>query len=69
MDEQNQAVKIKKILLFQINKNIINFAKNNIISLEHLRIEKTLFEIKRKQILDEANLIIRELEILINTAL
>lgn len=67
MDSQQE--KIKKILLFQINKSIIGFAKNNIISLEHLKLPREIFEFKRKQILDEANAIVRDLNEIINTAL
>ena len=64
----NDREKIKRILLFQLNKNMINFAKNNIISLEQMKVPRNMFEVTRKQIFDEAHSIIKELTEIIEQA-
>ena len=60
--------KLKKILLFQLNKNIIGFAKEMILILEQSKIDRDLFISHRKFIFDSSNQTIRDLTEIIEQA-
>ena len=67
MDGEND--KLKKIILFQLNKSIISLAREMIIMMEHANMSKELFNANRKYVFDTCNQTIREISELIEQGL
>ncbi len=67
--EDDSSSKLKKIVIFNLNKSIIGLAKEFLLMLEHAKLDRNVFERDRKFVLDSANSTIRELTEIINEAL
>ena len=61
--------KLRKIIIFQLNKSIIGLAREMIIILEHSNMNKELFNSNRKYVFDTCNQTIREITELVEQGL
>ena len=67
MDTDRES--LKKILIFTLNRGLINIGKNQLLAMEQARMPRDLFEFNRKKLLDEINDLIRSLSSIINEGL
>lgn len=67
MDTDRES--LKKILIFTLNRGLINIGKNQLLAMEQSRMNRDLFEFNRKKLLDEINDLIRNLSNMINEGL
>lgn len=67
MDADRES--LKKILIFTLNRGLINIGKNQLLAMEQSRMNRDLFEFNRKKLLDEINDLIRNLSNMINEGL
>ena len=67
MDADRES--LKKILIFCINRDLINIGRNQLIAMEQSRMSKDLFEFNRKKLWDEINSCIRNLTSMIEEGL
>mgnify|MGYP001571229213 CR=1 FL=1 len=67
MDANRES--LKKILIFCINRDLINIGRNQLICMEQSRMDKDLFEFNRKKLWDEINSCIRNLTSMIEEGL
>lgn len=60
---------LKKILIFTLNRGLINIGKNQLLAMEQARMPRDLFEFNRKKLWDEINDLLRDLTSIINEGL